>query len=44
MASDTPVSTIMTSDLVTLSPAQSVPEAADVLAERAHRRGSGRRR
>ena len=33
MATDSPVSTIMSSEVVTLSPDQSVPEAADVLAE-----------
>lgn len=33
MANDSPVSTIMSSDVVTVSPDQTVPEAADVLAE-----------
>ena len=33
MATDSPVSTIMSSDVVTVSPDQGVPEAADVLAE-----------
>jgi CBS domain-containing protein len=38
MASDTPVSTIMTTGVVTLRPEQGVPEAADLLAE--HRIGA----
>jgi CBS domain-containing protein len=33
MPSETPVSTIMTHDVITLSPEQTVPEAADVLVE-----------
>jgi CBS domain-containing protein len=33
MPDSTPVSTIMTTDVVTLAPDQSVPEAADVLAD-----------
>ena len=38
MTGDATVSTIMTTDVVTLSPGQTVPEAADVLAE--HRIGA----
>jgi CBS domain-containing protein len=38
MPSETPVSTIMTADVITVSPTQTVPEAADVLAE--HRIGA----
>jgi CBS domain-containing protein len=34
MASSTPVTAVMTTDVVTLRPDQSLPEAADVLAER----------
>ena len=38
MADSTPVSTIMTTDIITMTPDQSVPEAADLLAE--HRIGA----
>ena len=38
MADSTPVSTIMTTDTITMTPDQSVPEAADLLAE--HRIGA----
>ena len=38
MADSTPVSTIMTTDVITMTPDQSVPEAADLLGE--HRIGA----
>ena len=46
MASSTPVTEVMTKDVVTLRPDQSLAEAADVLAEHWDRRraGGGRRR